>query len=167
MSLYTITKEYQRLMDAIECGEIPEEAIADTLEAVSGEWEERAEAVLAAIKNLRAEANNIKAEEEALAERRKAKEATAKRLTEYLSAALRATGKTKYESARHSVSFRSSTSIRITDEEAFIKYALDEHHECVKIKTDYSPDKTVIKELLKTVELPYVELEVKQNIQIK
>lgn len=167
MSLYSITTEYQRLITAIEDGEIPEEAIADTIEGLSAEWNERAEAVTSAIKNLMAEADMIKAEESALKARRQAKENTAQRLVEYLSRSMQAIGCENYESARHSVSFKKSTAICITDENAFLTYALTEYPSAVRHKETFEPDKTVIKELLKTVNLPHVAVEERLNIQIK
>lgn len=167
MSLYTITTEYRQLIEAIESGDIPEEAINDTFEAVSLEWDERAEAVLSAIKNLMAEAKNIEDEVKALEERKKAKLRTIDRLKEYISSSMQALNKPTYESARHLVKFTKSSSIRITDEEAFIKYVKRRYPNALRIKKEVSPDKTVIKELLKTVNLPHVAVEVKQNIQIK
>lgn len=167
MSLYQMTTDFRRLLEAIESGEIPEEAISDTLEAVNGAWEERAEAVLAAIKGLKAEAKAIKDEEAVLAERRKKKTQTVERLSEYLASSMRAVGKDRYESARHVVSFRRSSAVRITDVDAFISYATLNHPEAVRIKETLEPDKEAIKELIKTVNLPYVAIDVNENIQIK
>lgn len=167
MSLYSITTEYRSLINAIAEGEIPEEAIADTLEAVEGEWDARAEAVISAIKNIKAEAAGIEAEISALEERKKRKKRTVEKLSEYLSLSMQGIGRSTYESSKHSVSFKKSTAIRITDEAEFIAYALREHPEAVRKKESIEPDKAAIKELLKTVNLPHVAVEVKQNIQIK
>lgn len=167
MSLYSITTEWQRLITAIEDGEIPEEAIHDTIEGLQGEWEERAEAVTSAIKNLMSEAEMIKAEEDALKARRNAKENTAQRLSEYLSASMQAVGCANYESPRHSVSFKKSNAVVITDENAFIEYAFVECPKALRRKESIEPDKTVIKKMLETAEIPYVRLEERLNIQIK
>lgn len=167
MSLYQMTTDFRRLLEAIESGEIPEEAINDTIEAVNGAWEERADAVISAIKELKVEAEAIRAEEIALAERRKRKAKTIERLSEYFSTSLKAIGKNKYESAKHVVTFRKSTSLTISDVEAFISYAMNEHPEAVRKKETLEPDKEAIKELIKTVKLPFVTLTEKENIQIK
>lgn len=167
MSLYQMTTDFRRLLEAIENGEIPEEAIDDTLEAVSGSWEERADAVISAIKNLKAEADAIRTEELSLAERRKRKDKVIDRLKEYFTVSLHSIGRERYESARHLVSFRKSAPLKITDVDAFISYAMLNHPEAVRIKEILEPDKDAIKELLKTVELPYCVIEEKYNMQIK
>ncbi len=167
MSLYSISMDYRKLINAIAEGEIPEEAIADTLEAVEGEWDARAEAVISAIKNIKAEAAAIEAELDALTQRRDKKLKTIERLAEYISSSMQLLGKTTYESARHSVSFKKSESIRITDPEAFIEYATKNYPEAIRKTVKIEPDKIAIKNLIKTVNLPHVAVDVKQNIQIK
>lgn len=167
MSLYTITADLARLIDAIESGEIPEEAIADTLEAVNGEWEERADAVLAAIKNYRAECEAIRAEEKALAERRKRKEKTVERLTGYLTDSLNALGKSRYENARHVVRFTTSSAVVVDDMDALITYARYNAPEAIRETTEIAPNKDKLKLLLLDGDVPGARLEIRSNIQIK
>lgn len=167
MSLYSITTEYQRLIADIEDGIIPEEAIADTLDSVTGEWEERAEAVVSAIKNISAEARAIAAEEAALKARKLKKENTVKRLSQYFASAMLSIGRISYESAKHSVSFKKSEAVQITDMDAFLEYARENLPDALRRKETVEPDKDFIKKLLKESELPFVTLEIRQNIQIK
>ena len=170
MSLYSITTEYRRLIDEIAEGryaDMPEEAIADTVEGIEGAWNERADAVTSAYKNLIAEVKMISDEVKALIERAEAKKAEAKRLLEYLERSMKAVGCKKFETARHSVAFRKSKSVVIDNEAAFFTFALTEHPELVRRKETIEPDKAAIKELLKTVDLPYVSISEKLNIQIK
>lgn len=167
MSLYEVTLNYARLIEAIEMGEIPEEAIADTLEALNGEWEERADAVLSAIKNYRAECEAIRAEEKALAERRKRKERTIERLEAYLTDSIKQVGRNGYESARHCVRFTTSAAVVVTDMAALIRYAEEHEVDAIRVKSEVVADKDVIKKLLKAGDVPGAELEIRTNIQIK
>lgn len=164
-SLYELTSELSSLLDAIECGEIPEEAIADTLEGLQGEIDEKIDNVLDAFKTLKAEAEAIRAEEKRLAERRKRKEAAEERLKEYLATELEKLGKARHESARHSVSFRRSSMVVITDEDAFIKWALDnDRDDLYRVKVTREPDKAA---LSKAENIPFVTIRENSNIQIR
>ena len=165
MSLYTLALDYERFIAAIEDGEIPEEAILDTLEAMEGEIDDKIDNVACAVKNMLAEAAAIKEEENRLAERRKAKERRAKSITEYLSNMMLLLGKKKYESARNKISFRTSKPVRLTDEAAFIEWARENAPEAVTVT--YKPSLTAIKELVATANVPYAVIEEKANIQIK
>ena len=167
MSLYEVTTNYARLIEAIELGDIPEEAIADTLEAVNGEWSERADAVLSAIKNYRAECEAIRSEEKALAERRKRKEKVIERLEGYFTESIKKIGRSTYESPKHLVRFTTSSAVVVTDMAALVEYAAENAPDAVKVKTETTADKDVIKRLLKAGDVPGAVLEVRTNIQIK
>lgn len=166
MSLYAITSTYALLIDAIENDEIPEEALADTLEAVESEWTERAEAVLSAIKNMRAEAQSIRAEEKALAERRKRKERKIERLEAYITESIRSVGKTGYESAKHEVRFTTSSAVVVDDMDALIRYSESDPN-VISVKTEIVSNKDYIKNLLKSTNVDGVHLDIRSNIQIK
>lgn len=167
MSLYSITSEFARLIDLISEGEIPEEAVNDTLEAVNAEWEERADSVICAIKNFRAECAAIKAEEAALAERRKRKERTIERLEGYLSESFKTLGKESFESARHTVKFRASKAVVIDDMTALIKYAMNNAPEAIRTVSKIEANKDELKRLLEKGEIDGARLEIRSNIQIK
>ena len=47
MKLYEIAAEYQAFLDAVEAGEIPEEAIGDTLDGIVGEFDQKADNIAA------------------------------------------------------------------------------------------------------------------------
>ena len=166
MKLYEIAADYQRFIEAVENGEIPEEVIADTLESITAELEDKADNIACLIKNLTAEAGAIKAEEENLSSRRKTKENQIKRMKEYLSDVLQKSGFTKLETARNKISFRKSESVGIEDETAFIKWAA-EHNESFLTYKDPTINKTEIKKALANgEEIAGVSIECKQNIQI-
>lgn len=165
MKLYEIANDYLALLQAIDEGEIPEEAIADTLEAIEGEIEYKADNLACVLKTLEAEAAAIKAEEKALAERRKQKENASERIKNYLSDVLQRLNINKLETARNKITFRKSESVVIGD--SFIKWAQDNRADLLKF-TDPTADKTAIKQALKEgAEIEGAYIESKQNIQIK
>ena len=102
MKLYEIAADYRELLEAIEAGEIPEEAIADTLESITSVLEDKVDNIACFIKNLTAEVDAIKAEEQKLAKRRKTKERQIARVTDYLANTLLASGYTKVETKSRS-----------------------------------------------------------------
>jgi chromosome segregation ATPase len=166
MSLYSLTGEMLELIGMLEAGEIPEEAISDTLEALSGEWNTKADSIISAIKNINVEAEGIKAEIEALSERLARKKATVARLEEYLTSSMLALNMPRYESARHDVRFRKSYRAKITDESALLEWAKENAPDIIKHGADtISKDK--VKRLATTVNVPFYVAEEVNNIQIK
>ena len=167
MKLYEIANDYLALLNAIDEGEIPEEAIADTLEAITGEIETKADNIACLLKSIDADVVAIKAEEARLAERRKAKEKSAERIKQYLADTLQRTGIDKVETARNKISFRKSESVEVLDESAFIKWALGIRDDLLTF-TDPKVNKTEVKKALKSGdEIIGAQLVSKQNIQIK
>lgn len=165
MKLYEIANEYLSFMEAIENEEIPEEAIADTLEAIEGEIEIKADNIACILKSLEAEATALKSEETKLAERRKAKERTYDRLKQYLSDTLQTIGLYKMESARNKISFRKSEAVEIAD--GFVEWA-KENRDDLLTYAQPKANLTAIKKLLKDgEEVAGAQLITKQNIQIK
>jgi hypothetical protein len=76
---------------------IPIEAVNDTLEALSGELEDKAINVAKFIRNMEVTAKAIKTAELNMAKRRKALETRAQWLEDYLKSSMEATGITKIE----------------------------------------------------------------------
>ena len=107
-SLYEINNDILSCVDE-ETGEIIDSA---ALDALNMELDAKIEGVACWIKDLKAEAEALKAEKQALADRQKKAENKAESLKKWLAFALN--GK-KFESARASVSFRKSKSVEITD----------------------------------------------------
>lgn len=164
MTLYEISKEYKEFLTAVESGEIPEEAIGDTLDGLSGTFEMKADNTACMIKELLIEAYGMKCEEESLTERRKAKERQAEALKAYLTTAMIETGKRKIETARNKLSFRKSTSLYIEDEAEFAK----EHPELCKQEMKISIIKREVSDRIKAGEVfAGAELKENQKLQIK
>lgn len=166
MKLYELTNDYMSLMQAIDNDELPEEAIADTLEAITAGIEEKADSIACLLKNLDAECKAIKAEEERLAERRKSKEKSIERIKQYLSESLQNAGIDKVETARNRITFRKSEAVEIV-EEVFIKWASLNRDDLLTY-SEPKANKTEIKKALKSgAEIVGAELRINQNIQIK
>lgn len=154
MTLYEIDQAILACIDE-ESGEIID---ADALAELSMERDKKVEGVALWIKNLRAEADALKAEKEAFAEREKSARTKIDSLTAYLSQALNGE---KFSTAAVAVTFRRSQSVSITDEEKIPKAYM-------RTKTTTEPDKTAIKDALKTGEqIPGAELVTNLNPQIK
>ena len=166
MKLYEIANEYLALVEAIENEEIPEEAVADTLEAITAEIEDKADNIACLMKSLNAEALAIREEEKRLAERRKSKERVAERCKQYLSDVLQKASIDKVETARNKITFRKSESVEV-DEESFLSWAMTNRDDLL-IYSAPTANKTEIKKALKDgVEIVGAVLRVNQNIQLK
>lgn len=166
MKLYELTNDYLALLDAIDNDEIPEEAIADTLEAITASIEDKADSIACLLKNLDADIVAIKAEEARLAERRKAKEKSHERIKQYLSDTLQFAGIDKVETARNRITFRKSEVVEIV-EDVFIKWA-ERNRDDLLTYSAPKADKKAIKCALKDgIEIEGAELRINNNIQIK
>lgn len=141
MTLYEIDQALMSCIDT-ETGEVD----AEKFEALSEAREHKIENIACYYKNLTAEAEALKAEEEKLAERRKAKENKAASLKAFLASALNGE---KFETAKCAVTWRKTQATEITDTQAAITWLLaHEHDEAVKYPAP-TIDKTVLKKIIK------------------
>lgn len=156
IALFELTTEYRLFAEQIDLfceqidsGEIPEEVFWDTLEAMQGEINSKLDNVACIYKQMMYEAAMMKAEELKLCERRKAKEAAAERMKEYIRYSMQAVGMKKLETARNRLSFRSSTRVKIDDEDAFVEWAQAYNPDLLTYKTP-APNKTAIGKVIKS-----------------
>lgn len=165
MKLYEIANDYLALMQAVEDGDIPEEAIADTLEAIGGEIEVKADNIACLLKEIDSDCEAIRAEERRLAERRRTKERLYERIKQYLSEELLRIGMAKVETARNRISFRKSESVDLSDD--FITWAMENRDDLLSY-AEPTANKTEIKRALKEgAEIVGATLVTKQNLQLK
>lgn len=171
LSLYEITGKYQELFDLFDNANIEDEdaiqAYFDTLEAIEGEFNEKAENIAVFIKTLSAEAEELKKEKQQLEARQKSKENKVKRLKEYLLSNMHFLGVKKIESARARITMRQNAeSVKIANEKAFIDWA--EKNDCDFLNFNPTISKSAIKEALQGgKEVPYCELQRMQSVIIK
>ena len=160
-TMYELTGEYKELLALAGDPDIEPDAIADTLEAITGEIELKAENTAVIIHELAAEAAKIKAEETRLADRRKALEAHAARLKDGLYNAMKTVGREKFKTTLFSFNIQKNPVKLVIDDESKVpkKYLIQQ---APKI------DNTAIKEYLKTGKtLKYAHLEQTEGLRIK
>ena len=153
-SLYEIN---QAILDCIdmETGELID---PERLEQLTMEKDQKIENVACWIKNLTAEAAAYKAEKAAFAEREAQALKKADTLKKWLSDALAGQ---KFSTAKCAVSFRKSEAVMVDDVNLIPA-------EMLRIKTTYEPDKTAIKNAIKSGrEINGCMLVENTNIQIK
>lgn len=153
MNLYQIDAEIMGCVDA-ETGEIID---IDKVEALEMERGAKVENICLWIKNLKAEAEALKAEKDAFAQRQKSAENKMESLKRYMTSYLDGT---PFESARVKVSFRKSETLEVM-EGAIIP---DEY---LRFK-EPEVDKTALKKAIKGgLSVNGVTVSVNRNIQIK
>lgn len=164
MNIYEIDARIEEIFvrDVDENGEITEEALAE-LEQLQMDRDAKIEGAACLRKNAAAEAAAIKAEIQALQERLSGLTKKTASLDRYLTQAL--AGAT-FETPRVQIKWRKSTTVEIEDAAAWCdKHMLDP--ELVSITVSRSPNKTALRKLLQTKEIPGATLAEHYNIQIK
>ena len=167
MTLYNIDN---KILEIIERGFVVDEdtgEIIDSAEEVNARLEElefdrtaKIENIALYIKNMESLVVSLKAEEKALADRRRAREKRIENLKNYLTSSMVAANENGIETSKVCISFRKSESVVVNEALLDQKYFNE--------KVTYTPDKTAIKKALKdgaTIDGAYIET--KQNLQIK
>ena len=139
MKLYEIENAILDCID-LETGEVID---TERLDALQMERDAKIENVALWIKDLKAEAEAIKAEKMALAERQRVAENKAESLKNWLAYALDGQ---KFSTARCAISFRKTEKVEISD--VGMIRLMKEHDELLTYK-DPEPNKTAIKQALK------------------
>ena len=168
MKLYEISENYRAFMAAVDAGEIPEDAVADTLDGIEGEFEAKADSIACLIKELRLEAKGIKEEADNLYVRQKQKQARADWLARYLQANMQAMGKGKIETARNRITIKKNpVSCKILDEDTVLGFLqLHGMADCYKQETTIKK-RELLSRLKDGDEIPGAELDVSERIEIK
>ena len=161
MRLYEIDAAILACVD-VETGEILD---IEKLEALQIERDEKIEKVALWYKDLVGDAEKIKAEKTALAEREAAMRKKAESIKEWLGRALNGE---KLSTPRVALSFRKSEAVEIVDDAAFIKWAQSTEHDDLLSYKEPTPNKTAIKAALNSgKQIDGVSIVKKFNIQIK
>jgi len=159
MNLYEMTEAARQLYELFTAGDIPEEAVTDTLEGMG--VEDKLEDYCHVIGQLTADVTMFDNEIARLAAKKDAANKGIERMKSALSDYLQATNTEKTKAGTFTLSFRKSEAVVITDEAALpTKY--------LRAKTTITPDKTAIKNAIKGgAEISGAELQINQNLQIK
>lgn len=161
MTLYEIDSRLLSLIDE-ETGEVLD---FEAFEQLQIERESKLENTALWYKDLMVQAAAIKAEVDALTERRKSAERMAERLKEYLGRALNGE---KFSTPRCEVTFRRSAALEVEDPAALIEWAeINGHDECVAYKAPEISKKAVTALLKSGVEVPHAQLIQRLNVGVK
>lgn len=163
-SLYEISATYQRaFLELAEIADESPEAVADTLEAIEGEFAVKAANVAAWLLNQEAEVEAIKQAEERMRTRRKALEARTASLRDYLKRNMIACGISEIKALDNSFRARlmaGRESVVVDDEDALPE-------DCKRITVKVDPDKTRILKLIKAGEsVPGARVEKNPSLRI-
>ena len=139
MTIYEIDQAIMECVD-LETGEIID---TEQLDRLQMEREKKLENVACWIKDLKAEAEALKNEKQALAERQRVAENKAESLKKWLAYALQGE---KFKTPKCAISFRKSEAVEVTDEG--LNNLMKEHDELLTYKAP-EPNKTAIKQALK------------------
>lgn len=139
MTIYEINEQILNCID-LETGEIID---IDRLNDLQLERDTKIENVACWIKELKAEAEAIKAEKQTLAERQKVAENKAESLKKWLTYALDGQ---KFKTSKCSISYRKSEAVEVTEEG--LNNLMQEHNELLTYKAP-EPNKKAIKDALK------------------
>jgi len=164
MNLYEIDQAISAMIENSVDPETGELVLnEDALNDLQMERDAKVENLALYIKNLKAEAIAIKAEEDALAKRRQSAEKKAARLTEYLKDALDGE---KFSTAKVAVTFRSSQSVEL--EKDFLLWATKTNNDNLLRYKDPEPNKVAIKALLaEGGYVPYAKLVTTTSMTVK
>lgn len=161
MSLYHIDLELESLVDH-ETGEVLD---FEAFEALQMARDAKIEGVLCWTKNLAAEANAIREEEQKLADRRKKLERKREKLLDY---AERALGGAAFQTAKCAVTYRKSTAVEITDMDAVVQWCMDNGYDGKITYAQPTVSKTDIAPLLKSgMAVTGAELCERLNMEVK
>lgn len=168
-SLYEINQTRKEFLDQIASGEIPEEAIADTLESLDGEFDDKADDTACYIKQLLSDAQAIKTEADNLSKRAAAKKHKADSLMDYLYQQFKTRGKDKLETTRNVLKIRKNPpAVQIDDEAAFIGWAQTEKKNDFLTIKDPTVNKNSINNALKAgEEIPHAQLVFGEKLTLK
>lgn len=150
-NLFEISQDYRHLLDMLEeetDDETIKEVIKDSIELLQGDFEAKADSYAYIIRQLEADEDTIKKEEQRLRARRESIARNRQRLREALMSAMKATGKTKFKTAFNSFSVSAAGGVTPIILDCDPK-SLPEKFQKVKIEADM----TKIRNQLKLLEV--------------
>lgn len=166
-NLFVLAQEYRDLENALlssadeETGEVSVD-IAQAIEKIQGNFEEKALAVATVWRDFDDYISRIKAEKERLTALEKRVEREQKRVEDYLAHACKMTGTESIRGVYANISFRNNPLKTIIDDEDLIP------EEYITVKVERKPNLTAIKESIKSgKEVAGAHLESERKIQIK
>ena len=162
MTLYELTTQYQALLELAEDPDVDPEVLADTMDGLDGDIEEKADGYAKVIKCLETQAAGVKTELDRLNTRKKSIETNIARIKENLEAAMRITGKVKFKTDLFSFGIQKNPASVVIDVDPA---ALPDEY---LIPQEPKIDKTKIKEDLKAgIDIGVAHLEQSESLRIR
>lgn len=159
-TLYELTDDYRQLLDMLEDDTIDQEVLADTLEAVGGEIEVKAEGCAKIIRELEGSVDTISNEIARLQERKSVKLNNIQRIKSYLELAMIETGKKKFKTDLFGFNIQKNPPSVIIDNEEGIP-------EEYWVEQAPKLDKTALKKWLKENREDFAHLEQSESLRIR
>lgn len=156
MKLYEISDQYDALMDMAD--DIPADALADTLESIQADFDEKAINVALVIQNLKSDENQLKEEIDRLTSKKRAIKARQDRLREYLLTNMQAIKKINVKSPLINITLK-RTPAKIDKSEdwesRFVNWAQENSRDDLLFFYDPEPDtKAIMKALDNGEDIP-------------
>ena len=147
-SMYELTAEWQQLFEMMDDPDIEEDVFWDTMEAIEGEIEVKADGYAKVIAEMNGKADGLKAEIDRLSARKKAIDNHVKRMKENLQKAMEFTGKVKFKTDLFSFNVQNNPAslvLEFDEKDQEMVQRLPEKYRTVK----YEVNKAAIKEDIK------------------
>ena len=162
-NIYELTADYLRIQEMMEDPELDPQTLADTMEAVEGELEMKAENYARIMKNIESDAEGLENEIRRLTSRKRAMETNIKNMKMALQSMMTITGKTKFKTDLFSFGIQKNAPSVVIDTDInnlpteFLKFREPE------------VDKTKLKEALKNGEdlEGFAHLEQSESLRIR
>lgn len=163
-ALYTLASEYLDAAKKLNDLELDADTVRDTLESLQFPIEQKANNIAFVVRNLESLAEQIKAAEQQMAARRKAIEARAEHVREYLLNNMQRCGITEIECPYFRIRVKQNPVSVVIDDEKAIPWEYQRQVE----PPPPAPDKKALKEALeKGIDVPGAHLERKLKVEIK
>lgn len=168
MELYKISDQYAVLMDMAD--DIPADALADTLESIQADFDEKAINVALVIQNLKSDENQLKEEIDRLVSKKKTIKARQDRLRKYLLANMQAVKKMTIKSPLIDITLK-RTPAKIDKSEdwesRFVNWAQENNRDDLLFFYDPEPDTKAIMRALDNGEDIPAKLVIGETVMIK
>ena len=160
-TLYELTAQMQQLLEMAEDPDIDEQVLADTMEGIEGEFEDKADGYAKVLAQLGAQQMALDHEIERLSARMKTIERNIKVMKDGLQQSMMVTGKTKFKTSLFSFAIAKNPASLVIDDE-------DAVPEAYKVPQPPKIDKKKIKEDLKTgAQLGWCHLVQTESLRIR
>lgn len=160
-TLYELADEYMQLIEMAGDPDMDPDVISDTMEAIEGALEDKADNYAKVLRELEATASALKSEEARIKTRRTAVENMSTRIKETLEKAMRTTGKVKFKTTLFSFGIQKNPPKVVIDDPEWVP-------EEYLIAQAPKIDTAAVKELLKKEgSLPWAHMEQGEGLRIR